>query len=181
MLLLRGKLYYTKRLRVLSISPYLSTWCMTGGNMWALPPFPGCGGARLPSPLVGGVYWTFDLKYPWMIWFDENGVISIGFEGVLWSGLIFRFFFFVLCLFFVQWVSCSLIDLCHSSCLLYTLFRTELLIDSRPAFLPSRLVTVWLFSLFSAGKTFSTTGWKIGWAIGPQHLVRCIGNTPEGL
>ena len=24
----------------------------------------------------------------------------------------------------------------------------------------------------SAGKTFSVTGWKLGWAIGPQDLIR---------
>ena len=24
----------------------------------------------------------------------------------------------------------------------------------------------------SAGKTFSVTGWKLGWAIGPEHLIR---------
>ncbi|QQP35628.1 Kynurenineoxoglutarate transaminase 3like [Caligus rogercresseyi] len=24
----------------------------------------------------------------------------------------------------------------------------------------------------SAGKTFSVTGWKLGWALGPQHLIR---------
>jgi len=24
----------------------------------------------------------------------------------------------------------------------------------------------------SAGKTFSVTGWKLGWAVGPQHLIR---------
>ncbi|EME31672.1 kynurenine aminotransferase [Galdieria sulphuraria] len=27
-------------------------------------------------------------------------------------------------------------------------------------------------SVYSAGKTFSVTGWKIGWAIGPFHLIR---------
>jgi len=26
----------------------------------------------------------------------------------------------------------------------------------------------------SAGKTFSVTGWKIGWAVGPAHLVRAV-------
>jgi len=26
----------------------------------------------------------------------------------------------------------------------------------------------------SAGKTFSMTGWKIGWAIAPEHLIRCV-------
>lgn len=25
-----------------------------------------------------------------------------------------------------------------------------------------------------AGKTFSVTGWKIGWVVGPAHLARCI-------
>jgi aspartate/methionine/tyrosine aminotransferase len=24
----------------------------------------------------------------------------------------------------------------------------------------------------SAGKTFSVTGWKLGWAYGPEHLVK---------
>ena len=24
----------------------------------------------------------------------------------------------------------------------------------------------------SAGKTFSVTGWKLGWAYGPAHLIR---------
>mmetsp|Transcript_15332 Transcript_15332/g.29141 ORF Transcript_15332/g.29141 Transcript_15332/m.29141 type:complete len:189 (+) Transcript_15332:692-1258(+) len=26
----------------------------------------------------------------------------------------------------------------------------------------------------SAGKTFSVTGWKIGWCVGPANLVRCV-------
>lgn len=26
----------------------------------------------------------------------------------------------------------------------------------------------------SAGKTFSVTGWKVGWAVGPAHLVRAV-------
>ena len=29
-------------------------------------------------------------------------------------------------------------------------------------------------TISSAGKTFSFTGWKIGWATGPQHLVRAV-------
>lgn len=29
-------------------------------------------------------------------------------------------------------------------------------------------------TLGSAGKTFSVTGWKIGWAIGPEHLIHAI-------
>lgn len=28
-------------------------------------------------------------------------------------------------------------------------------------------------SISSAGKTFSATGWKLGWSIGPEHLIRC--------
>ena len=24
----------------------------------------------------------------------------------------------------------------------------------------------------SAGKTFSVTGWKLGWAYGPEHLIK---------
>jgi len=26
----------------------------------------------------------------------------------------------------------------------------------------------------SAGKTFSVTGWKLGWSIGPKHLIYCL-------
>ena len=26
----------------------------------------------------------------------------------------------------------------------------------------------------SAGKTFSVTGWKLGWSIGPRHLIHAI-------
>jgi kynurenine--oxoglutarate transaminase/cysteine-S-conjugate beta-lyase/glutamine--phenylpyruvate transaminase len=26
----------------------------------------------------------------------------------------------------------------------------------------------------SAGKTFSTTGWKVGWAVGPKHLISAV-------
>jgi len=26
----------------------------------------------------------------------------------------------------------------------------------------------------SAGKTFSVTGWKLGWSVGPKHLIRCL-------
>jgi N-succinyldiaminopimelate aminotransferase len=29
-------------------------------------------------------------------------------------------------------------------------------------------------TLSSAGKTFSFTGWKVGWATGPAHLVRTV-------
>lgn len=29
-------------------------------------------------------------------------------------------------------------------------------------------------TISSAGKTFSTTGWKIGWAIGPENLAKCV-------
>eukprot|EP01041_Mallomonas_annulata_P010216 gene10216-21294_t len=29
-------------------------------------------------------------------------------------------------------------------------------------------------TITSAGKTFSITGWKVGWAIGPQHLIQPI-------
>ena len=27
----------------------------------------------------------------------------------------------------------------------------------------------------SAGKTFSVTGWKLGWAVGPEHLIKNCG------
>ena len=26
----------------------------------------------------------------------------------------------------------------------------------------------------SAGKTFSVTGWRLGWSIGPKHLIHCL-------
>lgn len=29
-------------------------------------------------------------------------------------------------------------------------------------------------TLSSSGKTFSNTGWKVGWAIGPAHLVKAV-------
>ena len=29
-------------------------------------------------------------------------------------------------------------------------------------------------SISSAGKTFSATGWKLGWSIGPEHLLKCL-------
>eukprot|EP00586_Coscinodiscus_wailesii_P007063 CAMPEP_0172491222 /NCGR_PEP_ID=MMETSP1066-20121228/21950_1 /TAXON_ID=671091 /ORGANISM="Coscinodiscus wailesii, Strain CCMP2513" /LENGTH=432 /DNA_ID=CAMNT_0013260159 /DNA_START=149 /DNA_END=1445 /DNA_ORIENTATION=+ len=29
-------------------------------------------------------------------------------------------------------------------------------------------------TLSSSGKTFSATGWKVGWAIGPPHLIRAV-------
>ena len=29
-------------------------------------------------------------------------------------------------------------------------------------------------TISSAGKTFSVTGWKVGWAVGPAHLVRSV-------
>lgn len=29
-------------------------------------------------------------------------------------------------------------------------------------------------TLSSAGKTFSATGWKVGWAVGPPHLVKAV-------
>jgi len=31
-------------------------------------------------------------------------------------------------------------------------------------------------SVSSGGKTFSVTGWKTGWAIGPEHFIKVIGN-----
>lgn len=29
-------------------------------------------------------------------------------------------------------------------------------------------------TLSSSGKTFSNTGWKVGWAVGPPHLVKAV-------
>jgi len=29
-------------------------------------------------------------------------------------------------------------------------------------------------TLSSSGKTFSCTGWKVGWAVGPEHLVKSV-------
>jgi kynurenine--oxoglutarate transaminase/cysteine-S-conjugate beta-lyase/glutamine--phenylpyruvate transaminase len=34
-------------------------------------------------------------------------------------------------------------------------------------------------SIYSAGKTFSVTGWKIGWAIGPKELIRKLQLTQQ--
>jgi kynurenine--oxoglutarate transaminase/cysteine-S-conjugate beta-lyase/glutamine--phenylpyruvate transaminase len=34
-------------------------------------------------------------------------------------------------------------------------------------------------SIYSAGKTFSVTGWKIGWAIGPSELIRKLQLTQQ--
>jgi len=30
-------------------------------------------------------------------------------------------------------------------------------------------------SVFSAGKLFSCTGWRVGWAIGPEHILKYSG------
>ena len=34
-------------------------------------------------------------------------------------------------------------------------------------------------SIYSAGKTFSVTGWKIGWIIGPKHLISPLQSTQQ--
>lgn len=34
-------------------------------------------------------------------------------------------------------------------------------------------------TLSSAGKTFSCTGWKVGWAIGPPHLVQAVSSVQQ--
>lgn len=36
-------------------------------------------------------------------------------------------------------------------------------------------------TISSAGKTFSTTGWKVGWYSGPEHLVRAVGTVKQFL
>ena len=46
--------------------------------------------------------------------------------------------------------------------------RTHISLASLPGMF-DRTLTV-----SSAGKTFSVTGWKVGWAIGPAHLVRSV-------
>ena len=40
---------------------------------------------------------------------------------------------------------------------------------SMATILPQQTLT-----LSSAGKTFSATGWKVGWAIGPAHLIKAV-------
>lgn len=36
-------------------------------------------------------------------------------------------------------------------------------------------------TISSSGKTFSTTGWKIGWFSGPEHLVKAVGTVKQFL
>lgn len=46
--------------------------------------------------------------------------------------------------------------------------------DSNEHISMASLLGMWqrTITIGSAGKTFSVTGWKIGWAYGPQHLIR---------
>ena len=52
----------------------------------------------------------------------------------------------------------------------------HLLFDGRPHVPICTLPGMWdrTVSISSAGKTFSFTGWKVGWATGPRHLVRAV-------
>ncbi|XP_067929408.1 kynurenine--oxoglutarate transaminase 3-like [Watersipora subatra] len=34
-------------------------------------------------------------------------------------------------------------------------------------------------SISSAGKTFSATGWKLGWTVGPEHLLKCLSSVHQ--
>lgn len=34
-------------------------------------------------------------------------------------------------------------------------------------------------TIYSAGKSFSVTGWKVGWAIGPEHLISKLQHTQQ--
>ncbi len=42
----------------------------------------------------------------------------------------------------------------------------------------AKLENMWerTLSVSSGGKTFSVTGWKTGWAVGPEHFIKIIGN-----
>jgi len=53
----------------------------------------------------------------------------------------------------------------------------EHLTYDRPHISIASLPGMWdrTITVSSAGKTFSVTGWKIGWTIGPEHLVKCVG------
>jgi aspartate/methionine/tyrosine aminotransferase len=48
--------------------------------------------------------------------------------------------------------------------------------DDKPHTRIATLPGMWerTLTISSSGKTFSVTGWKIGWAIGPKHLVSCV-------
>lgn len=52
----------------------------------------------------------------------------------------------------------------------------HLIYDGRPFTRLANLPGMWerTISVSSSGKTFSCTGWKIGWAVGPEHLIRGV-------
>jgi aspartate/methionine/tyrosine aminotransferase len=48
--------------------------------------------------------------------------------------------------------------------------------ESEPHISIATLAGMWerTLTLSSSGKTFSCTGWKVGWAVGPEHLVKAV-------
>ncbi|CAB9523268.1 Bifunctional aspartate aminotransferase and glutamate/aspartate-prephenate aminotransferase [Seminavis robusta] len=48
--------------------------------------------------------------------------------------------------------------------------------ETEPHISPATIDGLWekTLTLSSSGKTFSCTGWKVGWAVGPPHLVKAL-------
>ena len=49
-------------------------------------------------------------------------------------------------------------------------------ISQRIVLFPATLPGMWerTITIGSAGKTFSVTGWKLGWSIGPKNLIHAL-------
>jgi aspartate/methionine/tyrosine aminotransferase len=49
-------------------------------------------------------------------------------------------------------------------------------VKAEPHISPATIDGLWdkTLTLSSSGKTFSCTGWKVGWAVGPAHLVKAL-------
>ena len=58
------------------------------------------------------------------------------------------------------------------SCALSALILIKL--EMSKCYVAATLPGMWdrTVTIGSAGKTFSVTGWKLGWSIGPKHLIR---------
>jgi len=71
-----------------------------------------------------------------------------------------------------------LAELCkeHDALVLSDEVYDRLLFDGREHFRMASLPGMWerTVTLGSAGKTFSVTGWKVGWAVAPPHLSQAI-------
>jgi kynurenine--oxoglutarate transaminase/cysteine-S-conjugate beta-lyase/glutamine--phenylpyruvate transaminase len=52
----------------------------------------------------------------------------------------------------------------------------HIVLDDEPHVSMATIPGMWdrTLTLSSSGKTFSCTGWKVGWAIGPPHLVKAV-------